>query len=184
MHPAANRSIPNENAVCVNSRQWSTPTMLPGDCITAAMQFNYKELVQQEKGAYEFVPAGAINRSRLPVERTPRKYAFKSCTMAIANLGIFRPGEVPGLRPSKPLPQTDVGNYAEIVRLLPFLLCAWGLLYPNFVYDASGTPYEESSTTAWSHFAHQVAKPDSLSSPRRAGVTRVSERRFCCARKS
>ena len=69
-----------------------------------------------EERAFEFVPLGAINRSQLPVEMTPRKYTYNSCTMAIANLGAFRPGQVPKLSPSRAFPQTDVGNFPDIVR--------------------------------------------------------------------
>lgn len=69
-----------------------------------------------EERAFEFVPLGAINRSQLPVEITPRKYTYQSCTMVIANLGAFRPGEVPQLSPSRAFPRTDVGNFPDIVR--------------------------------------------------------------------
>lgn len=69
-----------------------------------------------EERAVEFVPLGAINRSMLPVEFTPRKYTYQSCTMAIANLGAFQPGEIPKLSPSREFPRTDVGNFRDIVR--------------------------------------------------------------------
>ena len=69
-----------------------------------------------EERAVEFVPPGAINRSQLPVEMTPKKYTYKSCTMAIANLGAFQPGEVPKLSSSRAFSRTDVGNFQDIVR--------------------------------------------------------------------
>ena len=92
-----------------------------------------------DERAVEFVPLGAINRSQLPVEITPRKYTYQSCTMAIANLGSFQPGEVPKLSPSRVFPQTDVGNFQDIVRR-----CAsdsieidWSLTMPLTLVDGS-----------------------------------------------
>ena len=45
----------------------------------------------------------------------------ESCTIAIVNLGAFRPGEVPNLDPNRRFPRTDVGSYDDIVRNLSLL---------------------------------------------------------------
>lgn len=75
---AINASIPNANnpAVCVNSREWSTPNLLPKDCIDAAMRFNHEEVVQYRWQDFEFSAHGAARRTRLPVQETPRRFTY------------------------------------------------------------------------------------------------------------
>ena len=73
-----NASIPNANspAVCVNSRQWSTPSLLPQDCIQAAMRFNHEEVVEHQWQDFEFLAHGAPSRTHLPVQKTPRRFTY------------------------------------------------------------------------------------------------------------
>ena len=73
-----NASIPNANnpAVGVNSRQWSTPSLLPQDCINAAMRFNHEEVVQYHWQDFEFLAHGAPSRTHLPIQKTPRRFTY------------------------------------------------------------------------------------------------------------
>ena len=78
LRTAINASIPNANnpAVCVNSREWSTPSLFPKDCIDAAMRLNHEEVVQYRWQDFEFLAHGAARRTRLPVQETPRRFTY------------------------------------------------------------------------------------------------------------
>ena len=74
---AVNTSISNGNpAVCVNSREWSTPNLLPQDCIDAAMRFNHEEVVQYQWQRFEFSAHGATHRTHLPAQTTPIRFTY------------------------------------------------------------------------------------------------------------
>lgn len=118
---ATNASLHSGHARCVNTPEWITPNLDPNDCVSVALQFSQKEVAAHAEDEFEFVPAGATGVSGLPIARTPRRYTYRSCTMAIQHLGVFRPGQIPGYHPIKPPVSTDFGNYRDIVRQSPFL---------------------------------------------------------------
>ena len=139
-HKPANFSASNPS-ICVTSPEWSTPNLTPKDCIAAAMRFNVRDLAQHEGQSFEFVPYGRKPRSGLAIQRTPKRYTYSklsmsysrnlekgrerrligarrvdSCTMAVVNLAAFSPEDIPGMRPEKLFPLTDIGKYEDIVR--------------------------------------------------------------------
>ena len=67
---------PNHVAVCVTASEWSTPSMVPGDCIRAAMRFQAQESRQHAGQTFEFVPYGMKPRSGLAMQRTPKRYTY------------------------------------------------------------------------------------------------------------
>lgn len=118
---ATNASLHSGHARCVNSPEWITPDLNPNDCVSAALQFSHKEVAAHAEDEFEFVPAGATGVSGLPIARTPRRYTYRSCTMAIQHLSAFQHGQIPGYHPTTPPVSTDFGNYRDIVRQSPFL---------------------------------------------------------------
>ena len=118
---ATNTGLHSGRARCVNTPGWTTPSLSPKDCVSAAHRFSLQEVGAHAEDEFEFVPAGATGVSGLPIARTPRRYPYQSCTMAIAHLGSFRPGQIPGFDPVTPSVPTDFGNYRDIVRQSSFL---------------------------------------------------------------
>ena len=77
VNTSINASNPNTNpAVCVNSREWSTPSLLPKDCIDATMRFNHEAVVQYRGQKFEFSAHGATRQTHLPFQETPRRFTY------------------------------------------------------------------------------------------------------------
>ena len=92
---AINTSISNGNpAVCVMSREWSTPSLVPQDCIDAAMRFNRAEVVQYQWQDFEFSAYGATHRTHLPAQTTPRRFTYSKPPEG--HLGAGEEGRIDG----------------------------------------------------------------------------------------
>ena len=78
----------NHVAVCVTASEWSTPSMVPGDCIRAAMRFQVQELRRHVGQSFEFVPIGMKPRSGLAMQRTPKRYTYGKSPVIILHSGI------------------------------------------------------------------------------------------------
>lgn len=79
----SNINISDHAAVCVTTPEWSIPTMVPGDCIRAAMRFQAQELRRYAGQSFEFVPHGMKPRSGLATQRTPKRYTYSKSHASI-----------------------------------------------------------------------------------------------------
>ena len=96
---------------CINSHDWATEHFLAGDCYTALDKFHNREVDKYNSMMLEFLAAG-LNPpfpSRF-AQTTPRKYKYKSCTMAIVMLKDLPGGAVPGTS----FPTSDLCTYIQL----------------------------------------------------------------------
>lgn len=103
--------------ICIDSSlypQWATSRLLPKDCFAAVVVAFYGHEMQHGHQIFEFVAPRASSRTRYLFQRTPRKYIYGSCVMAIAMLSTFEPGQVPGLGIDLQRSRTDVATYEDI----------------------------------------------------------------------
>ena len=79
---------------CINSPEWATSGFLAGDCYTAIEKFRDREVEKYGATTLEFLAAGMTPIfPSLFWQSTPRRYKYKSCTMAILMLKDL-PGDV------------------------------------------------------------------------------------------
>lgn len=96
--------------ICVENPSWVTSSFLAGDCYTCIDKLHNREVDIWSTAFLEFFSY----RTSLPsppsiwAQRTPRKYRYKSCTLAIVMLKDMPEGTIPG----KGFPGTDLSSYA------------------------------------------------------------------------
>ena len=151
----ANRSSPLQNnsltfPECVDSRTWASTQFDPSDCRLALDRFTVAELVVSRSSHtnFEFLGIDATPVSTLTTQRTPRRYKYNTCTMAIIlqkDLPILLP-IAPGHHPSPP---TDFATYSEIREVTSLLLkvCISPILISKRFSDLSRVRF--ISLTGW-----------------------------------
>lgn len=98
---------------CHDSPDWTTSSFLGGDCYTAIDKFTNFESHKWGPAYLEFVSRDIIlAHPSIWAQRTPRKYRYKSCTLAIVMLRDLPPGIVPGGE----YPHSDLGNYVQLEK--------------------------------------------------------------------
>ena len=96
--------------MCIDSPAWVTSSFLAGDCLTCIDKLHNREVDIWSTAFLEFFSY----RTQLPyppsiwAQRTPRKYRYKSCTLAIVMLKDMPEGVVPG----RGFPGSDLSSYA------------------------------------------------------------------------
>ncbi|CAD6594130.1 MAG: hypothetical protein ASARMPRED_008676 [Alectoria sarmentosa] len=112
--PTANTTgaAARNNLQCINSADWATTTFMAYDCYTALALFEDYEVYRHATTIFEFVAANIVPAYPQFAQTTPRKYTYRSCTLAIVMLADL-PSEPPGL-PARRWPQTDLGDYVGI----------------------------------------------------------------------
>ena len=110
---------------CVDSATWASIRFEPSDCQFALDRFNVAEIVISRGGHrnFEFLGVDATPVSTLNTQRTPRRYVYNTCTMA-----IILQKDLPSLSPVAPgrqsSPPTDFATYSEIGEVTNLLLRA------------------------------------------------------------
>lgn len=109
--PTTNISAPAPNLQCIDSPDWATLTFVPEDCYLALENFHTREVEFYESMMLEFLAANiAPSFPSLFAQTTPRKYEYKTCTMAIVMLRDL-PGEP---LPVTRFPKSDLSTYLSI----------------------------------------------------------------------
>ncbi|MCJ1459529.1 hypothetical protein MMC28_009908, partial [Mycoblastus sanguinarius] len=120
---AANISALSSNVgpYCTSASTWTGGLSLPAvffkDCIKANNLLFDIEVFTHENANYEFLNAQTSASYRLPLMRTPRRYTFGMCTIAIVNINDIPAGYLPQV-PAQTFPQTEVSSYTLIYETL------------------------------------------------------------------
>ena len=96
--------------ICIENSAWVTSSFLAGDCLTCIDKLHNREVDTWSTAFLEFVSYRTVIPSPPSIwaQRTPRKYRYKSCTLAIVMLKDMPEGTVPG----SGFPGTDLSSYA------------------------------------------------------------------------
>ena len=96
--------------VCVENPSWVTSSFLAGDCYTCIDKLHNRDVDIWSTAFLEFFSYDTLlpKPPSIWAQRTPRKYRYKSCTLAIVMLRDLPEGTVPG----RGFPGTDLSSYA------------------------------------------------------------------------
>lgn len=102
---------------CTSSIAWTgdaglDPNLLH-DCGTASNTFWNVEVRRHGVSEFEFLNSETPSAHRNPNQRTPRRYTYDTCTIALINKPDIPDPYWPGI-PLSPLPATDTASYDEI----------------------------------------------------------------------
>ena len=107
----------NAPAFCTSSVAWSGYTgidpNLIQDCTAAVNTFWHVEVIRHGVSEYEFVNKDTAPAYHNSKQRTPRRYTYGTCTIAIINKPDVPTPYWPGV-PLSPLPVTDTASYDDI----------------------------------------------------------------------
>ena len=96
--------------VCIDDPSWVTSSFLAGDCYTCIDKLHNRDVDVWSGAFLEFFSYATLPPTPPSVwaQRTPRKYRYKSCTLAIVMLRDMPEGTIPG----RGFPGTDLSSYA------------------------------------------------------------------------
>ena len=96
--------------VCVENATWVTSSFLAGDCYTCIDKLHNREVDIWSTAFLEFFSYNTVppHPPSIWAQRTPRKYRYKSCTLAIVMLKDIPDGTLP----ARGFPGTDLSSYA------------------------------------------------------------------------
>ena len=106
---------------CTSSIAWTgdaglDPNLLR-DCGTASNTFWNVEVRRHGVSEFEFLNSETPSAHRNPNQRTPRRYTYDTCTIALINKPDIPDPYWPGI-PLSSLPATDTASYDEIYMSL------------------------------------------------------------------
>ena len=106
---------------CISSIAWTGDARLDPnlllDCGTASNTFWNAEVGRYGVSEFEFLNNETISAHRNPNQRTPRRYIYGTCTIALITKPDIPHPYWPGI-PLSPLPATDTASYDEIYMSL------------------------------------------------------------------
>lgn len=112
MHTNLTAPLRSSNPRCIDSPDWVTPSFVGGDCHTAIVKFHRETVVWNTVDlsflSYQATPP----LSSIWDQETPRRYRYKSCTLAVVMLKDL-PHE---MTPARPYPGIDTSSYASLER--------------------------------------------------------------------
>ncbi len=97
---------------CTSLDEWVKPRYIEEDCNHVVHNIFGPEVERYGDIELEFVDLGTAPSGQFRFMQTPRKYRFRSCTMAIVMLDFFIPGEVPGTGRG-PFPNKDISTLRQ-----------------------------------------------------------------------
>ena len=119
--PTANISVSTSNPQCIDSPDWATLRFSPEDCYTVIANFHALEVEHYESMMVEFFAANIHPTiPSLFTQLTPRKYKYRSCTMAIVLLRDLPEGLAPGIN----FPKSDLSTYVSVETAAKIVLQA------------------------------------------------------------
>ena len=110
--PRTNLTTPRQlyTPQCLNSEDWVTPSFLPGDCYTCIDKLHNRDTDKWHTIPLDFV--SYLTPQHKPstwTQTTPRRYKYKSCTVAVVLLK-----DMPGATPPGKYPAHDEVSYAAV----------------------------------------------------------------------
>ncbi|KAL8853764.1 MAG: hypothetical protein Q9221_001407 [Calogaya cf. arnoldii] len=113
--PAGPRvGLPGPKA-CVASPDWVVSSHLrPSDCVEALDIFRRVESQKDGSQNFEFSARGAHPVSGLQIQRTPRNYQFRSCTITVAMFGSIPPWFLEPEMEGKRFASHDIASLDEL----------------------------------------------------------------------
>ena len=101
-------------SACTRSSQWVQTTIKPEDCIEALELFRRAEGQKSDQQRFEFLAPGAKQQTHLLPLQTPRKYYYRSCTVALVMMVTFRISNLPPNARRKTYLRTEVDTLGDL----------------------------------------------------------------------
>ncbi|KAL8826604.1 MAG: hypothetical protein Q9191_003699 [Dirinaria sp. TL-2023a] len=98
---------------CSDSPDWLGLKLVKDDCVGTVNKLYNIEVLEHGRKRYEFLGIGAEAEFKLPKMKTPRRYTVGACTLVLAMMDIFKPGELPN-QPKGPFYETDIATYSDL----------------------------------------------------------------------